>query len=196
MTGSVSSRLEPSDRVTELLRAWTGGDEAALPQLVPLVLDELRRLARQHITSKRDRELLQTTALVNEAYLRLVDITRVRWQDRNHFFSMASRLMRRVLVDLARAHTTAKRGGGQIRVTLDEAVIASEEPGPDLLALDEALEALASVDVRKSRVIEMRFFGGLSVEETAEALNVSPQTVMRDWRLARAWLSRELRRKG
>lgn len=196
MTGRASSRLEPSDRVTELLVAWTAGDEAALPQLVPLVLDELRRLARRHMTSKRDRQLLQTTALVNEAYLRLVDINRVRWQDRNHFFSMASRLMRRVLVDLARSHMTAKRGGGQFRVTLDEAVIASEQPGEDLLALDDALEALARVDVRKSRVIEMRFFGGLSVEETAEALHVSPQTVMRDWRLAKAWLSRELRRKG
>lgn len=196
MTGIVSSRLKPSDRVTELLVAWTDGDESALPQLVPLVLAELRRLARRHLIGKRDRQLLQTTALVNEAYLRLVDINRVRWQDRNHFLSMASRLMRRVLVDLARSHTTAKRGGGQIRVTFDEAAVAADQPIADLLELNDALEALARVDVRKSRVIEMRFFGGLSVEETAEALNVSPQTVMRDWRLARAWLSRELRRKA
>jgi len=191
----VSSRLEQSDRVTALLVAWTAGDETALPQLVPLVLDELRSLARRHMTSRRDRQLLQTTALVNEAYLRLVDIHRVRWQDRNHFFSMASRLMRRVLVDLARAHAAAKRGGDRIRITFDESTLTGGEPGFELLALNDALDALAGVDIRKSRVVEMRFFGGLSVEETAEALGVSPQTVMRDWRLAKAWLSREIRRR-
>jgi len=146
------------------------------------------------MTSRRDRHLLQTTALVNEAYLRLVDINRVRWQDRNHFFSMASRLMRRVLVDLARAHTAAKRGGDRIRITFNESTLTRDEPGVELLALNDALETLAGVDIRKSRVVEMRFFGGLSVEETAEALGVSPQTVMRDWRLAKAWLSREIRR--
>ena len=181
-----------SAHVTELLVAWSAGDSSALDRLVPLVHAELRRLARRQMRRERDGHTLQTTALVNEAYLRLVDLSRIRWQDRAHFFAMSARLMRRILVDHARSRQYVKRGGGAWRVTFDEALVASAEPAADLLALDDALQALARVDARKSQVVELRYFGGLSVEETAEALHVSPETVMRDWRLARAWLLREI----
>jgi RNA polymerase sigma factor (TIGR02999 family) len=194
--GAGRSARNPSHRVTELLLCWGAGDESALPQLVPLVLTELRRLARRHMRTQRSRQMLQTTALVNEAYLRLVDVSRVRWQDRSHFLAMASRLMRRVLVDFARATGSVKRGGGSLPVSLDEAAIVSDDPGPDLIALDDALSSFAKIDARKSQVVEMRFFGGLSVEETAEALKVSPETVMRDWRLAKVWLLREITRES
>ena len=178
---------------TTLLLAWGRGDETALDQLIPLVHDELRRLARRHMAGERPGHTLQATALVNEAYLRLIEVTQVRWQNRAHFFAMASRVMRRILVDAARARGYQKRGGGAESVSLDEALLVSGEPRQDLIALDDALNALAAFDLRKSQVVEMRFFGGLSVEETAEALHVSADTVMRDWRLAKVWLVRELR---
>lgn len=178
--------------VTELLRAWSDGDDGALARLTPLVETELRRLARGYMGRERRGHTLQPTALVNEAFLRLTDARQVRWQDRAHFLGISARLMRRVLVDHARARGFRKRGGGAQRVTLDEGLIASPEPALDLVALDRALEILAAADVRKSRVIELRFFGGLSVEETAEVLHVSPQTIKRDWRLAKLWLLREL----
>jgi RNA polymerase sigma factor (TIGR02999 family) len=182
----------PPGAVTALLRAWSDGDDGALARLTPLVETELRRLARGYMSRERRGHTLQPTALVNEAFLRLTDAQQVRWQDRAHFLGISARLMRRVLVDHARARGFRKRGGGARRVTLDEGLIASPEPALDLVALDRALEALAADDVRKSRVIELRFFGGLSVEETAEVLHVSPQTIKRDWRLAKLWLLREL----
>jgi RNA polymerase sigma factor (TIGR02999 family) len=178
--------------VTELLLAWGNGDRAALDDLVPIIHEELRRLARHQMRGERDNHTLQTTALVNEAFLRLVDLQRIRWQDRAHFLALSARLMRRILVDHARSRSYQKRGGGAANVTLDEALVASPERGIDLVALDEALEDLARVDARKSQVVELRFFGGLSVEETAEALKVSPETVTRDWRLAKVWLLREI----
>jgi RNA polymerase sigma factor (TIGR02999 family) len=178
--------------ITELLRAWSDGDDGALARLTPLVETELRRLARGYMGRERRGHTLQPTALVNEAFLRLTDARHVRWQDRAHFLGISARLMRRVLVDHARARGFRKRGGGAQRVTLDAELIASPEPALDLVALDRALEALAAADIRKSRVIELRFFGGLSVEETAEVLHVSPQTIKRDWRLAKLWLLREL----
>lgn len=178
--------------VTELLRAWSDGDEGALERLTPLVEAELRRLARAYMRRERRGHTLQTTALVNEAFLRLVGARTVGWHDRAHFLGIAARLMRRVLVDHARARGYRKRGGGAQRVTLHEGLVAASEPAVDVVALDRALEALAAVDVRKSRVIELRFFGGLSVEETAEVLHVSSDTVKRDWRLAKLWLLREL----
>ena len=182
--------------VTELLRAWSDGDEGALERLVPLVEAELRRLARGYMGRERRGHTLQVTALVNEAFLRLTDARRLRWQDRAHFLGISARLMRRVLVDHARARGYQKRGGGAQRVTLDDALVVSPEPAVNVLALDRALEALAAVDNRKSRTIELRFFGGLSVEETAEVLHVSPDTVKRDWRLAKLWLLRELEGEG
>jgi RNA polymerase sigma factor (TIGR02999 family) len=182
-----------SHAITRLLVDWRNGDEAALEQLIPLVHEELRRVARRHMAHERAGHTLQATALVNEAYVRLIDIKQVNWQDRAHFFAMSSRLMRRILVDFARSKAYQKRGGGAQKVSLDEALIVSTEPAQDLLALDEALTALAAFDARKAQVVEMRFFGGLSVEETAEALNVSVDTVMRDWKLAKAWLLRELK---
>jgi RNA polymerase sigma factor (TIGR02999 family) len=178
--------------VTDLLVAWSGGDEQALAKLMPLVHGELRRLARRQMAGERQGHTLQTTALINEAYLRLIDLTRIRWQDRAHFLAISARLMRRILVDHARARRYAKRGGGAATVSLEEALVVTSDSRPDLVALDDALKALAAIDSRKSQVVEMRFFGGLSVEETAEALGVSPQTVMRDWRLAKVWLLREL----
>ncbi len=180
--------------VTGLLQAWGHGDEAALDRLVPLVHDELHRIARRCMAGERAGHSLQATALVNEAYLRLIDVQHVNWQDRAHFLAMGARLMRRILVDHARSKRNQKRGGGAVRVTFDEMVLAADEPGPDLVALDEALVALGKVDERKSRVIELRYFGGLTVEETAAVLKVSVDTVMRDWKLARAWLLRELSR--
>jgi RNA polymerase sigma-70 factor, ECF subfamily len=186
------SGLGAAPNPTTLLLAWGRGDETALDQLIPLVHDELRQLARRHMARERPGHTLQATALVNEAYLRLIEVNQVRWQNRAHFFAMASRVMRRILVDAARARGYQKRGGGAETVSLDEALLVSGEPRQDLIALDDALNALAAFDLRKSQVVEMRFFGGLSVEETAEALHVSADTVMRDWRLAKVWLVREL----
>jgi RNA polymerase sigma-70 factor, ECF subfamily len=182
--------------VTELLRAWGNGDDGALERLTPLVEAELRRLARGYMRRERRDHTLQATALVNEAFLRLTDARRVHWQDRAHFLGISARLMRRVLVDHARSRGYLKRGGDAERVTLDEGLVTSPEPAVDVLALDRALEALAAVDVRKGRVVELRFFGGLSVEETAEVLHVSADTVKRDWRLAKLWLLRELEGEG
>ena len=175
-----------------MLLAWGRGDQAAFDELVPLVHDELRRLARQHMGGERPGHTLQASALVNEAYIRLLDVKRVPWQNRAHFFAMAARVMRRILVESARKKNFQKRGGGARHVSLDEALIVSSEPGRDLVALDDALNALTEMDPRKGQVVELRFFGGLSVEETAEALQVSTGTVMRDWRLAKVWLLREL----
>ena len=186
----------PSAGVTELLRAWSDGDDDALEQLIPLVEVELRRLAGAYMRRERREHTLQTTALINEAFLRLTDARRVRWQDRAHFLGISARLMRRVLVDHARHRGYRKRGGGAQRVTLHEELVMPPDPALDVVALDRALDALAKVDFRKSRTIELRFFGGLSVEETAEVLQVSPDTVKRDWRLAKLWLLRELEGDG
>jgi RNA polymerase sigma factor (TIGR02999 family) len=179
-------------QVTQLLLAWGHGEDAALEKLVPLVHGELRRIARRYMVGERKGHTLQTTALVNEAYLRLVDSQKVNWQNRAHFFAISAQLMRRVLVDHARSRAYQKRGGGAFKVTLDDAMIGPEEPGQDIVSLDDALKALAEIDPRKSKVVELRFFGGLSVEETAEVLKVSEDTVLRDWRLAKAWLRREM----
>src|SRR5262245_44405988 len=179
-------------RVSALLQAWSAGDDRALEQLLPLVEAELRRLARAYMARERRGHTLQTTALVNEAFMRLVEARGVRWQDRAHFLGISARLMRRVLVDHARARGYQKRGGGAFKTTLNEALVVSPAPSLDLVALDRALEKLAAVDARKSRVVEMRFFGGMSVEETAEALHLSTDTIKRDWRLAKLWLLREL----
>ncbi len=172
--------------------AWGDGDQAAFDQLIPVVHQELRRIARRHMAGERPDHTLQPTALVNEAYLRLIDVQQMRWQNRAHFFAMASRVMRRILIDLARSKGSRKRGAGAAKVSLDEGMLIGGDPGRDLLALDDALQALAAVDIRKSQVVEMRFFGGLSIKETAEALGVSPETVLRDWKLAKAWLLREM----
>jgi RNA polymerase sigma factor (TIGR02999 family) len=185
--------------VTGLLKAWGEGDEHALEQLTPLVYDHLRRQARRHMRAERSGLTLQSTALVHEAYLRLVNSRAVDWHDRTHFFALAAQIMRRILIDMARGRAAAKRGGGAVRldhsspVDLDQIPIDDSHAAATLCALDDALASLAQIDERRARVIELRFFGGLSVEETAEVLQVSPQTVMRDWRLARAWLARELR---
>jgi RNA polymerase sigma-70 factor (ECF subfamily) len=181
-----------SHAVTELLLAWSKGEQAALEKLAPLVYAELRRIAHRYMNRERRGHTLQTTELVNEAYLRLIDASQVRWQDRAHFFAISAQLMRRILVDFARSRGYIKRGGGAHRATFDEALLVSPAPGPDLVALDDALKALAVKDARKCRVVELRFFGGLSVEETAEVLKVSPETVHRDWRLAKAWLARQM----
>jgi RNA polymerase sigma factor (TIGR02999 family) len=178
--------------VTELLRAWSDGDDGALEQLLPLVEAQLRRLARGYMGRERRGHTLQTTALINEAFLRLTDARSVLWHDRAHFLGISARLMRRVLVDHARTRGYLKRGGGAERVTLHEDLVTAPDPALDVVALDRALEALAKVDARKSRIVELRFFGGLTVEETAEVLHVSPDTVKRDWRLAKLLLLREL----
>jgi len=188
------SAVSPKE-VTQLLRAWGNGDTAALEKLTPLVYEELHRLARRYMAQERPRHTLQATALVNEAYLRLVDSRKVRWQNRAHFFAVSATLMRRILVDFARQRRYQKRGGQAQQVSLDEALLVARERGADLVALDDALNALAAVDPRKSRVVELRFFGGLSVEEAAEALEVSADTVLRDWKLAKSWLLRELSEK-
>ena len=180
---------------TALLLAWGRGEQAAFDQLVPLVYGELRRIARQHLGRERTGHTLQPTALVNEAYLRLIDVKRIQWQNRQHFFAVAARVMRRLLVDAARARRFRKRGGGAHMASLDEALLVSNEPQRGLVELDDALNALAGVDPRKEQIVELRYFGGLSVEETAAALQVSTGTVMRDWRLAKAWLHRELSRQ-
>jgi RNA polymerase sigma factor (TIGR02999 family) len=182
--------------VTQLLLAWSRGDQTALDLLVPLVHAELRRLARHYLRRNNPGDLLQTTALVNEAYLRLIDCGNVEWQGRAHFFAIAAQLMREVLVDYTRRHHARKRGASLIRVSLEEATTTADERGADLVALDDALESLAAIDPRKSRIIELRFFGGLSVKETAEVLKTSPRTVAREWDLARAWLYRELNKGG
>lgn len=174
--------------VTDLLLDWSGGNEAGLNNLAPLVEKELHRLARRYMQREGPGQTLQTTALVNEAYLRLIDQKRVHWQNRAHFFALAAQFMRRILVDHARSRRYAKRGGGAWKVSLDEAMAITRPPGTDVLAVDEALEKLAAEDERKSKVVELRFFGDLSVEETAEALQISPATVKREWQLARAWL--------
>jgi RNA polymerase sigma-70 factor (ECF subfamily) len=183
-----------SHEITQLLVAWGEGEQDALQKLTPLVYAELHRLAQHYMAGERTGHTLQSTALVNEAYMHLVDSSHVRWQNRAHFFAISAQLMRRILVDSARSRKYAKRGGQAPRLSLDEALLVPEERGADLVALDDAMSALAAVDLRKSRVVELRFFGGLSVEETAEVLKVSPETVMRDWRLAKVWLRRELRR--
>jgi RNA polymerase sigma factor (TIGR02999 family) len=179
--------------VTELLLAWGQGDESALDRLMPMVHEELHRLARREMRGERTGHTLQTTALVNEAYLRLIDARRVHWHDRAHFFALSARLMRRILVDHARSRQYLKRGGGAKQITLDDALVVAEARSADLIALDDALQALAAVDPRKSQVIEMRYFGGLTVDETAEALSISPETVTRDWRFGKVWLLRKLR---
>ncbi len=178
--------------ITQLLVAWGAGDQVALEKLTPLVYQELRRLAKRYMARENAGHILQPTALVNEAYLRLIEQKHVRWQNRAHFFGISAQLMRRILVDMARASRQTKRGGAARQVALDEALVISDAPGEDLVALDEALQTLAAMDARKSRVVELRFFGGLSVEETAEVLHISPETVMRDWKLAKVWLHREL----
>lgn len=184
--------LSSNHEVTKLLRAWTAGDQNALEKLTPLVYEQLHRVAQHHMAGQRPGHTLQTTALVNEVYLKLVDCNRVDWQDRAHFVAVSAQLMRRILIDFARSRGYQKRGGNVVRLSLDEAPSVSSEPDADLVALDDALKALAEVDGRKSKVVELRFFGGLSIEETAEVLKVSTETVVRDWRLARAWLLREL----
>jgi RNA polymerase sigma-70 factor (ECF subfamily) len=181
-----------SHEVTQLLLAWSEGDKQAFDRLVPLVYDELRRLARNYMRKERAGQTLQTTALIYEAYVRLIDANRVEWQNRAHFFGVAARLMRQILVGFARERGSQKRGGGARRVSLDEAMIIDEGRDEDLVALDEALDALGQFDARKAQVVEMRYFGGLTEEEIAETLNVSPETVRRDWRLARSWLRQRL----
>ena len=184
-----------SVEISRLLRAWGDGDQAALNQLTPLVYTELHQIAHRHMRRQLPGQTLQTTALVNEAYLRLVDVEGVRWQDRTHFFAVSAQIMRRILVDSARARLADKRGGSVPHVYLDDSVDASPQSSEDLIALDDALNALEEMDPRKARVVELRFFAGLSVEQTAEALNISAPSVKRDWKLAKAWLTRELSRR-
>jgi RNA polymerase sigma factor (TIGR02999 family) len=178
--------------ITRLLQAWSSGDEGALERLTPLVYDQLHRLAHSYMSREQAGQTLQTTALVHEVYLRLVDVENVDWQNRAHFYGLCARLMRRILIDFARSRNYQKRGGQIPHIELEEAATVSAVVGSELLAVDEALKQLAAVDTRKSEVVELRFFGGLTVEETAAALGVSPETVMRDWKLAKAWLLREL----
>ncbi|MDX6612329.1 MAG: hypothetical protein QOD75_1515 [Blastocatellia bacterium] len=189
MTAPESSPHE----MTQLLAAWSDGDREALDKLLPLVEHELHRLAHRYMNHERDGHTLQTTALVNEAYLRLIDQREMRWQNRAHFFAIAAQMMRRILIDHARKQAYAKRGGGARKVSLDEVDALTDERAQELVALDEALAGLARIDERKSRVVELRFFGGMSVEETAEVLKISTDTVTRDWHRARAWLHRELK---
>jgi len=183
---------EQPREITQLLLAWNEGDESALEKLAPLVYEELRRLAKRRMRLERPDHTLQTTALINEAYLRLVDVHNVHWQNRAHFFALCARLMRRILVDYARSRHYAKRGQGVRPISLDQSPVVAPECSPDLVAVDDALHALAEVDGRKAKVVELRFFGGLTAEETAEVLKVSPETVRRDWKLAKVWLLREL----
>jgi RNA polymerase sigma-70 factor, ECF subfamily len=187
------SSTDRNTQMTGLLLRWGQGDESALERLIPFVYQELHRIARCCMAGERVGHSLQATALVNEAFVRLVDGKAVEWHDRAHFLAVSARVMRRILVDHARAHRYQKRGGHMAKVTFDEALVVTKEPALDFVALDEALKALAKLDERKSRVIEMRFFGGLSVAETAAVLKVSPATVMGDWRLAKAWLKGEMR---
>lgn len=191
MQNSEESAEASVGEVSQLLGAWSGGDQKALERLTPIVYDELHRLARRHMRLERPGHSLQTTALVNEAYLRLVDYKRMQWQNRAHFFAVSAQLMRRILVEHARRHNL-KRGAGLQQISLDEAAVMASGRSTDLVALDDAMDALERLDPRKVKVVEMRFFGGLSVEETAEVLKVSAVTVMRDWSTAKAWLYREL----
>jgi RNA polymerase sigma factor (TIGR02999 family) len=185
--------MEPGrHELTQLLTAWNQGDDSALQSLVPLVYEELHRTAHRYMARERSSHTLQTTALVNEVYMRLVDFQEMSWQNRNHFFAICANLMRRVLTDFARSRRFLKRGGDAFQFPFDETLFGGLERASGLVALDDALNALAVMDERKSRVVELRFFGGLSVEETAQVLNVSVQTVLRDWRLAKAWLFREM----
>lgn len=182
-----------SNEASQLLSDWGNGDQSALERLLPLVSEELHRLAHYYMSRERAGHTLQTTALVNEAYLRLADQKQTRWQNRAHFFAIAAQLMRRILVDHARSLHASKRGGVVDRVPLEEAIVLSPEPNGNLLALDEALKRLHELDARKSQIVELRYFGGLTVDETAEVLRISAITVMRDWSLAKAWLYREIR---
>lgn len=179
--------------ITELLIAWGDGDQAALDALLPVVYEELRHMAGAHLAHERPGHSLRATALVHEAYLKLVDQTRVKWQNRAHFFAVAARLMRRIVVDHARAHRALKRGGGTV-LSLDEAADLGAERDAEMLALDQCLERLSAIDPRQGRIVELRYFGGLSVEETAEALELSPATIKREWSMAKAWLHKELSR--
>jgi RNA polymerase sigma factor (TIGR02999 family) len=185
---------EPAANVTELLIAWSGGDTGALEKLTPLVYEQLHRAARRYLASERPGHTLQATALVNEAYMRLADSKRMDWQNRAHFFAVSAQLMRRILVDFARARKNDKHGGNLRHTALDEALVVGGHPDSDLVALDDALSALAAMDSRKAQVVEMRFFGGLSEQEIAEVLKISVDTVQRDWKSARAWLYTQLRR--
>lgn len=186
--------LSPSQDVTGLLVAWGQGDEEALQKLMPLVYEQLHAAARRYMAGERPGHTLQTTALIHETYLRLVDVRKVKWQDRAHFLAVCAQLMRRILIDFARSRRYQKRGGAAAHVSFDEALMVTAQPDANLVALDEALNRLSKVDDRKSKVVELRFFGGLDVKETAEAMKISPDTVMRDWKLAKVWLLRELRR--
>lgn len=186
--------LASTHQVTQLLKAWSLGDQQALEKLTPLVYSQLHQIAQRYMAGERSGHTLQTTALVNEAYLRLVDCGRVKWQDRAHFFAISAQLMRRILVDFARSRGYLKRGGAAPHISLEEAPSVCGEPDVNLVALDDALKVLAAVDERKSKVVELKFFGGLNAEETAEVLHVSSDTVIRDWRLAKIWLLRELSR--
>jgi RNA polymerase sigma factor (TIGR02999 family) len=188
----MTTRSSSPEEVTQLLVAWGNGNKAALEKLMPLVYDELRRLAHHYMRREHPGHTLQTTALVNEAYFRLVDQKHVHWQNRAHFFAISAQLMRRILIDHARSHQFVKRGGGAHKVSLDEVAVVAQEQAADLLALDDALRSLAAIDERKGRIVELRFFGGLSAEETAEALKISPRTVMREWSMAKAWLYRAI----
>jgi len=181
-----------TEQVTQLLIDWSNGDKAAVDKLIPLVYDELRRLARYYMRRERAGATLQTTALVNEAYMRLVDQKNVQWQNRAHFFAISAQLMRRILIDRARKRYNSKRGGDVRKVSLDQAAIVSTGRSSDLVALDEALTDLEAIDQRKSKVVELRFFGGLNIEETAEVMSISPATVQREWSMAKAWLYREI----
>ena len=182
----------PPHEITKLLKDWSSGDQTALEQLMPMVYDELHRLAHQHMRREKQGHVLQTSALINEAYLRLIDEPQIPWENRSHFFGIAARVMRRILVDEARKRDAAKRGGGAIQVSLVEATSVSQEQAANVVALDDALKTLQAIDSRQSEIVELRFFGGLSIEETAEVLKVSPGTVMRDWTFARAWLRNQM----
>ncbi len=188
--------LPSSHAITGLLKAWSGGDDEALEKLTPMVYRQLHQIARHYMGGERSGHTLQATALVNEAYLRLVDCTKVNWQDRAHFFAVSANLMRRILIDFARSRGYLKRGGAVAHIALDEAPPLCNEPDVNLVALDDALKALAAIDERKSKVVELKFFGGLSVEETAAVLHISSDTVIRDWQFAKLWLLRELSREG
>jgi RNA polymerase sigma factor (TIGR02999 family) len=192
LLGPMAVDPTPSHNVTELLRAWGAGDHSALEHLTPLVYQELHSLARRRMSRENEGHTLQATALIHEVYLRLVEFQSVRWQDRAHFYAVCARLMRRILIDFARSHGSLKRGGNDCRLTLDEGLVVSADVPTQLMDLEEALTRLAREDPRKSNVVELRFFGGLTVKETAEVLKVSQDTVMRDWSMARAWLQREM----
>jgi RNA polymerase sigma-70 factor, ECF subfamily len=187
---------EPPSQVTELLQGWRGGDRNALDALVPLVYKELRRLAHFQLRDERYDHTLQSAALVNEAYVRLVGLKTPQWESRTHFFAIAAQLMRQILVDYARRHGSAKRGGSVCKLSLDDAMVVSRQKALDVVALDDALQELARIDERQSRVVELRFFGGLTLEEISAALEIGPATVQRDWTAARAWLHREISRKS